>query len=201
MAGFAVVLDADALHPVHVRNTLLKFASAKLFRPLWSERILEEMAKSLIKRGVANREQLERLVYRLGSIYPDSLVGNYEHLEAELKCPDPDDQHVLAAAVASKAGAIVTFNTKDFPTDTLERFDLEIVHPDRFLISQASLSKPVALRALASQIEGYSKPEIEAKVLAGHFERSSCPAFAKFLEENAEVINKKVMELRALKSG
>jgi hypothetical protein len=46
---------------------------------------------------------------------------------------DPKDRR-LAAAVRANAGAIVTFNTSDFPNHSVEPFALEVVHPDTFLL-------------------------------------------------------------------
>ena len=43
-------------------------------------------------------------------VVPDCLVVGYEHLIDGLDLPDPDDRHVLAAAIRAHAQAIVTFN-------------------------------------------------------------------------------------------
>jgi predicted nucleic acid-binding protein len=51
----------------------------------------------------------------------DCLVGNYESLISSLSLPDPDDRHVLAAAIRARADVIVTFNLKDFPAEALEK--------------------------------------------------------------------------------
>jgi hypothetical protein len=49
----------------------------------------------------------------------EALVENYEHLTASVELPDPDDVHVVAAAIHCNASLIVTFNLKDFPTEAL----------------------------------------------------------------------------------
>ena len=59
----------------------------------------------------------------------DCLVENYEELIEGLQLPDPDDRHVLAAAIASASDAIVTFNLKDFPVGTLHRYNIELQWP------------------------------------------------------------------------
>jgi len=43
------------------------------------------------------------------------LVTGYETLIQTLTLPDPDNRHVLAAAIVSCADVIVTHNLKDFP--------------------------------------------------------------------------------------
>jgi hypothetical protein len=47
-------------------------------------------------------------------------VSGYEPLIEGLKLPDPDDRHVLAAAVKAGAQVIVTRNLRDFPAADLE---------------------------------------------------------------------------------
>ena len=49
--------------------------------------------------------------------------------------PEPDDRHVVAAAIVGHANAIVTFNTKDFPTAVLVPYGIEVQHPDEFLMN------------------------------------------------------------------
>ena len=76
----------------------------------------------------------------------DALVTGFEPLIDVLELPDPDDRHVLAAAI--KGRAIVTFNLKDFPGDRLDRWGIEAQHPDEFLMHQFHLSQPVFLQAV-----------------------------------------------------
>ena len=45
----------------------------------------------------------------------DALVTGFKQLIEILALPDPDDRHVLAAAIKGRADLIVTTNLKDFP--------------------------------------------------------------------------------------
>ena len=51
----------------------------------------------------------------------DALVTGYEPLVKTIHLPDPNDRHVLAAAITGRADVIVTKNLKDFPADRLAR--------------------------------------------------------------------------------
>jgi len=72
---------------------------------------------------------------------PDCLVTNYKKLANSIELPDPDDRHVLAAAIVGHADAIVTFNTKDFPQAVLQPYGIEVQHPDEFVMNQLQLQK------------------------------------------------------------
>lgn len=48
--------------------------------------------------------------------------------------PDPDDRHVLAAAIEAKADLIVTFNAKDFPRRILSAYGIDATRPDAFVL-------------------------------------------------------------------
>jgi predicted nucleic acid-binding protein len=79
------------------------------------------------------REQLDRTSSFMDRAVPDALVSGYESLIEGLRLPDPDDRHVLAAAIKCNASVLVTFNLRDFPKDVLDIFDVEAMHPDDFI--------------------------------------------------------------------
>lgn len=78
----------------------------------------------------------------------EALVTGYEDLINVLKLPDPDDRHVLAAAIKGRADLIVTANLRDFPVEALEPWGIEAQHPDVFLTHQFHLSQPAFLKAV-----------------------------------------------------
>jgi hypothetical protein len=49
----------------------------------------------------------------MNRVVPDCLVTGYEHLIEGLDLPDPDDRHVLAAAIRANAQATVTLDSID----------------------------------------------------------------------------------------
>ncbi len=78
---------------------------------------------------------------------PDGLVTGHESLIETLQLPDPDDRHVLAAAIRSGAQLIVTFNLKDFSADALAVYGIEAVHPDVFVEYQLDLHQGLVISA------------------------------------------------------
>ena len=79
----------------------------------------------------------------------DCLVQGYEPLIDGLKLPDPDDRHVLAAAIRASAQVIVTNNVKDFPAEDLQAFDIEVKSPDDFVVDQINIDDRVVFSCVA----------------------------------------------------
>lgn len=92
-------------------------------------------------------EQLQRTRDLMNAHVRDSPVTGYQPLIPALTLPDPDDRHVLAAAIVSGAYLIVTFNLKDFPVEVLAPFGMEAQHPDDFLTSQLDLAPHIVCAA------------------------------------------------------
>lgn len=134
MAGFVALYDACVLYPAPLRDLLMHLALSDLFRARWTARIHDEWMRNLLaKRTDLTRAQLERTRDLMNASVPDCLVTGYEGLEAQLELPDPDDRHVLAAAIMCHAGTIVTYNLKDFPVALLAPQGITAQHPDEFI--------------------------------------------------------------------
>lgn len=92
----------------------------------------------------------------------------------------PKDRHVLAAAVASEAQAIVTLNLEDFPGDACEPFAIEPLHPDVFLLQVYELDEQNVCEAVERQAAALSNPPMTVDEL---FDRLAltAPSFAEVL--------------------
>ena len=143
---FVVVYDACVLYPAPLRDLLVRLATTGLFAAKWSEQIHHEWMRNLI----ANRPELETPLQRTRALMDqaveDCLVENYECLIDALSLPDPDDRHVLAAAIRAGAQLIITTNLKDFPATTLTKFGIEAVHPDLFIVQQMDLHEGLVVQ-------------------------------------------------------
>lgn len=114
---------------------------------------------------------------------PDCMVTNYEKLETGLTLPDPNDCHVLAAAIRCKAQAIITNNLKDFPAEILQEFDIEAIHPDVFLINQFDLSDAKVLDAVKNIRSRMINPPCTAIEYLERLAVNSLTAFSQKLNE------------------
>ncbi|SLN44123.1 hypothetical protein AQS8620_01758 [Aquimixticola soesokkakensis] len=128
-----LLLDACVLYPTVMREILLKVAGRGLFTPLWSARILEEWARAARKIGPTGEAQARGEVALVRAAFPKAEVAVHAGLENRLHLPDEDDIHVLAAAIAGHADAIITLNNKDFPRHLLQAEGLARRDPDGLL--------------------------------------------------------------------
>ncbi|MEL6582689.1 MAG: PIN domain-containing protein [Pseudomonadota bacterium] len=142
-----LLLDACVLFPTTLREILTEAAKADLFTPLWSDRILEEWRRAEARRGGDAGVAITLFADRFakGRVVPEPL---------ETGLPDANDVHVLEAAVAGQAEAIMTFNLRDFPGRVLARHGVMAVHPDALLLSlfheQKEALKPILTMAHAN---------------------------------------------------
>ena len=128
-----ILIDACVLYPTVMREVLMGAASQGLFTPLWSTRILEEWARAAARLGNGQEGAARVEIALLRDKWPDSNVDYSQALESSLILPDPDDTHVLAAAIVGKADVLLTMNLKDFPTRTLSNHGVIRRDPDGLL--------------------------------------------------------------------
>ena len=135
MATFGAFFDANVLYPSGLRNFLMHLGLMGIFRAHWSAEIHEEWIRNLLKnRPDLTRDRLERTRQLMDKALPAAMVTGYEHLIKSLELPDPDDRHVLAAAIRCNASVIVTLNLEDFPSRALVNFSIEAHRPDDFVL-------------------------------------------------------------------
>ncbi|MEO3806947.1 PIN domain-containing protein [Nonomuraea sp. B1E8] len=138
--AYVVVYDANVLYGNTLRDLLIRLAMAGRLQARWTNRILDEMQRNLAtNRPDIPEEKLGKLRLLMNAAVRDCLVEGYEPLIEGLKLPDPDDRHVLAAAIKTRAQLIVTSNLRDFPAETLDPWNMEAKSPDDFVLDQIDL--------------------------------------------------------------
>ena len=157
--SFSVVYDACVLYPAPLRDLLMRLALTGSFRARWTRHIHDEWMRAVLaRRPDLKAETLQRTRELMDTAVPDCLVTGYERLQQSLTLKDPDDRHVLAAAIKCHASVIVTFNLKDFPTDALKPYDIEAQHPDEFIHHLLDLHHANVCGAVKDQREALKKP-------------------------------------------
>jgi PIN domain len=142
VSHYTALLDANVLYPAPLRDLLLQLAVADLFRAKWTADIHREWIEALLANEPhRDRARLERTRELMDRSIRDCLVTGYEALIHVLELPDPDDRHVLAAAIVGRCDVIVTQNLKDFPNTALEPYGIDVQHPDEFLWNHLNLAQ------------------------------------------------------------
>jgi len=165
--GFIVVYDACVLYPAPLRDLLVRVGMTGLVQVKWTDDILDECFRSILeKKPELTAYRLERTRTLMNLAIRDVLVEGYQGLVDILELPDPDDRHVLAAAIRCGAQAIVTTNLKHFPSGALAPFNVEALHPDEFILDLLDLAPGVILKVLDDQVRALKNPPMElAEVL------------------------------------
>lgn len=176
-----VLIDANVLFPTVLREIVLGVARRGAFEPIWSARILDEWRRAAARLGERDAALAESEIAVLKAHFPEAMVEQGQGTEARLWLPDPDDIHVLAAAIDGGAEVLLTLNSGDFPSNVLGDEGLLRRHPDEFLL-EAFHADPQGIRAVVDDVlaraESYG---IEAQNPRGLMKRARLPRLGKAL--------------------
>lgn len=149
MSHYTALLDANVLYPAPMRDVLMQLAVTDIFKAKWSDDIHREWIDALMRNEPhRDRAVLEQTRDLMNQATRDCLVTGYQTIISSLELPDPDDRHVLAAAIVGRCDVIVTQNLKDFPEAVLEPFGISTLHPDVFLSNHLALAPGLFCSAL-----------------------------------------------------
>lgn len=192
MAGnvrYTAVLDACVLYPAPLRDVLMTLAVEGAYRARWTAEIQDEWIRNLLeKRKDLDREKMLRTASLMSDAVEDAIIQNYEYVIPTLELPDPDDRHVLAAAIVGHADAIVTFNLKDFPDSVVSQHSIEILHPDDFLVAQYDLDQIGILSIIKACRMKLKNPPKSADDYIATLEQQGLPQMCQILRNAIELI-------------
>jgi hypothetical protein len=171
---FIVVYDADALYPNTQRDLLIRIAQLPhLVQAKWTDEILDEMIKVLQKNHPdVSDEKAARLRQRMNAAVRDCLVSGYESLIPVLDLPDPDDRHVLAAAIKVNAQVVVTRNVRDFPVEKLAPWGIRAKRPDDFVRDQIGIDSQAVWACVQQIVDSRTRHPVTIDDVLGELARS-----------------------------
>lgn len=187
-ATYTVVLGANVLYPIAVIDLIVSLAETNLFHARWSDSIEAEATRNLAEKRPELADKIPGRFAAMRRAIPDCIIGHFDHLIDKLRLPDPDDRHVLAAAIVGHADAIVTFNLKDFPTDYVRQFGIEVLHPDDFVMNQVDLNQVACLAAIKAMRAGWNSPAYTAMQLVEFYARIGLTQTSDFLRSAIKLI-------------
>jgi hypothetical protein len=161
MEPLFAVYDACVLYSAFLRDFLVWLAirgeQQAVFRAKWTGRIHREWIRAVREQRpdipLSNLMRTRRL---MDQSVRGCRVRGYRRWVPRLTLPDPDDRHVLAAALACVADVIVTFNLSDFPPAVLNPFGITAEPPDNFVIRLAPSG--IVVSAAAAHRASCSRP-------------------------------------------
>lgn len=178
------VLDACVLYPAPLRDILLSIAGVGCFQPYWSDEINEEWRRNLLKdRPDLQPGQIDRTIEIMNSSFQSSCITGINSHIGKVTLPDPDDRHVVAAAIESKANYIITNNLKDFPAKALKPHSIIAISPDEFieeLIVRDDMLELI-IKALADQRNRLRKTPISVSDFIENIKKQGLKKLAKRL--------------------
>ncbi len=173
-ADFKVILDACVLANIAVCDVFLRLAEKpRLYLPRWSTEILNETRR--VQSGKLNwpEELVNSWRQEVEASFPDASVDDYAHLLEKVE-NHKKDKHVLAAAIRAGASVIVTFNLKDFPENALEAWDIDVCHPQDYLLTLYSMAPEVVVLKLNQMARKREREFVDLLLMLG----KALPAFA-----------------------
>jgi predicted nucleic acid-binding protein len=158
----------------------LHLAERGFYEARWTDQILQEVSRSIKRRRPeAVHDKVDRMIARLSEAFEEARISGYEDLIPAMQ-NHPKDRHVLAAAVADNVDMIVTHNVRDFPKAACDKYEIEVLSPDDFLLCQWSLGHPSAFCMLLEElVDSYSKPAYTLSSVAAERWSKTVPAFSR----------------------
>lgn len=185
---FSVIYDACVLYPAPLRDILMRLALTDLFKAHWTDDIHQEWIDALLRENKFSRKKLERVRDLMDVHVRDAKVTGYEGLIDDLELPDPDDRHVLAAAIRCNADAIVTINLKDFPEEALRPYGIDVLHPDDFIYYQIDMAPAVCCQAIREQRLALKNPKLEIEDFLTVLQKQQLPQTVSILKSFSEFL-------------
>ncbi len=174
------VLDANVLYPATLRSLLVDLAILGAYEAHWTELIQQEWQRNLlVNRPSLKPENLRKVELLMNTALPGALITGHEPLMAGLSLPDPDDAHVVVAALQAGADTIVTANLRDFPKKILSGFRITPLSADQFLMALLAQNPAVVKEALMTQRDRYRNPPVTVEDLLDQLTRQGAAKFAR----------------------
>ena len=179
------VLDSCVLYPVATTDALVSLASSGLFSAKWTRRIEDEWIRAIERQrpDLVGRLTLRRDAMRDAIVDWEVAEAAWSNISIECQLPDPDDEHVIAAAIAVGADIIVTANGDDFPSHILDPLGLQVMHPDPFIVELIESDEELWVTTFASMRRRLRRPEVTPEDFLYRMERAGLSKTADSLRD------------------
>ena len=189
MAEITALIDANVLASMTLTDLVIETAHQGLFAARWTDDIHAEWMRAVLRMQPPRAQALlDRRRNRMDANTPGCLVTGYLPNISSLSLPDPDDRHVLAAAVVGSCRFIVTKNLKDFPPTDLATFGIDAVHPDTFFLGLLGDDLTAFLTAIRAILGRMRNPRLTVDAYLAQLNKIGMPMLAAALERHKALI-------------
>lgn len=179
-----VLLDANVLYPAALRSLFIDLGVLGVIEIHWTDQIQDEWTRNLLAhRSDLDETKLRRTRDLMNRALDGANITGHEPLIQHLELPDPDDRHVLAAAINGQVEVVVTQNLRDFPATILAKYSIRAIHPDELLCTLLQTHTSQLAQALEAQQARYRNPPVTATELRNMLRQQGVPLFAQALTE------------------
>ena len=153
--------DANVLYPAPLRDLLMQLAYDEVIQAHWTNQIHDEWIRNVsADRPDLKLQKLQAVAQLMDSSVEGALIHGFEALIETLTLPDPNDRHILAAAIHAKAQVIVTNNLKDFPSAVLAPFGIQARNADNFILGVLETNQAAVIQVLRTIQSRLRKPPV-----------------------------------------
>ena len=166
------------LFPFSLMDLNLSLAADYVHDLVWSERLLDEWQRVIVREGHRTAEAAERIAEHIRVGFAETRIPaeRYKVLLDELEGPDPDDLHHMAAAIA--ADTLVTWNLADFPADILGAHGVTATPPDPYLCALLERQPTEVLATIRGMAMRKKRPPLSPLDIITALGKAGVPAFA-----------------------
>jgi PIN domain len=171
------VIDSCVIFGMPLCDTLLRAAEANLYQIVLSQKILEDATRNMVFKGRLKPEKESYYQQQIQAAFPENFFDAPSEIIESMTNAETD-RHVAATAIISQSPYIVTFNLKDFPSKSLETYNITAIHPDQFLILLCDEWGNERLnQIICQQSNALKNPQISPEALLDKLALQKCHRF------------------------
>lgn len=176
-----VVYDACVLFPLNLRNVLVQCAEDRVVDARWTDDIHVEWIENLLQHDDRlDRARLERTRNLMKRVLSGADVQGYQYLIDGLTLADPDDRHVLAAAIHARADVILSAD-RGFTNAVLAPYGLTVERPDGFLMRLYHQDPDLMMACMANARRNLRNSEPSPQEFLGRLRKCGLGGFCDLL--------------------
>jgi predicted nucleic acid-binding protein len=179
-----VFVDTNVLFPFSVMDLMLALTEDGVHDVMWTQALLAEWERVIVRAQRRSAASAATITSAIREYFTDSEVPEsaYVHLIEQMPGKDPDDRVHMAAAVAGRATAIVTWNLADFPPEALASHGVRVCTPDDYLCGLLDAWPGEILDIVVRMAGEKRRPPLTPADLTDSLSKAGVPAFAQRLQ-------------------